>query len=131
MTDPAPRRFTNVVAVRCSEPSQRRPVRWRDSAGLLRLCRVWQEAESLRLAARFVRCRVRSLRHSSLILASFALSCLAMGQSVTQFALSEAGVEVGFDPAPVGIPAVTKAAPRPVTSMDLLILRDFHGVQIS
>ena len=38
---------------------------------------------------------------------------------------------MGFDPTPVEIPTVSKATPRPVTSMDLLTLRDFHGLQIS
>ena len=74
---------------------------------------------------------VNFFRESSLILLSFALSCLALGQSATQFASSEAGIEVGFDPTPVEIPTVSKATPRPVTSMDLLSLRDFHGLQIS
>jgi len=37
----------------------------------------------------------------------------------------------GFDSTPVEIPAVHKTAPRPVTSMDLLTLRDLHGIQIS
>ena len=37
----------------------------------------------------------------------------------------------GFDPTPVEIPDIHKTAPRPVTSMDLLTLRDFHGIQIS
>ncbi len=39
--------------------------------------------------------------------------------------------EPGFDPRPVEIPTIQKTAPRPVTSMDLLLLRDFHGSQIS
>ena len=37
----------------------------------------------------------------------------------------------GFDPTPVEIPDIHKTAPRPVTSMDLLTLRDLHGIQIS
>src|SRR5260370_9456351 len=37
----------------------------------------------------------------------------------------------GFDPTPVEIPDVQKTTPRPVTSTDLLTLRDFHGSQIS
>ena len=36
-----------------------------------------------------------------------------------------------FDPRPVEIPSSRKTTPRPVTSMDLLNLRDFHGSQIS
>lgn len=37
----------------------------------------------------------------------------------------------GFDPTPVQLPVVTKAAPRAITSMNLLNLRDLKGVQIS
>ena len=37
----------------------------------------------------------------------------------------------GFDPVPVEIPDVRRTALRPVTSMDLLQLRDLHGIQIS
>jgi dipeptidyl aminopeptidase/acylaminoacyl peptidase len=37
----------------------------------------------------------------------------------------------GFDPTPVEIPDIHKTVPRPVTSMDLLTLRDLHGIQIS
>src|SRR5260370_32766966 len=37
----------------------------------------------------------------------------------------------GFDPRPVEIRNVQRATPRPVASMDLLNLRDFHGRQIS
>src|SRR5690348_16330543 len=38
----------------------------------------------------------------------------------------------GFDPAPVKIEQVTRSAsPRPITSMDLLTLRDIKGIQIS
>jgi dipeptidyl aminopeptidase/acylaminoacyl peptidase len=36
-----------------------------------------------------------------------------------------------FDPTPVEIPDVHETAPRPVSSMDLLELRDLHGIQIS
>src|ERR1700722_2677563 len=38
---------------------------------------------------------------------------------------------VGFDPAPVRIPSIEKGEPRPVTSMDLLEIRDEKGVSIS
>jgi dipeptidyl aminopeptidase/acylaminoacyl peptidase len=38
---------------------------------------------------------------------------------------------VGFDPTPVRIPSVRKGEPRPVTSMDLLEIRDQKGVSIS
>ena len=37
----------------------------------------------------------------------------------------------GFDPTPVEIPDIHKTTPRPITSMDLLTLRDLHGIQIS
>ena len=37
----------------------------------------------------------------------------------------------GFDPTPVEIPDIHRTAPRPVTSMDLLTMRDLHGIQIS
>ncbi len=37
----------------------------------------------------------------------------------------------GFDPTPVEIPNIQKTATRPVRNMDLLTLRDFHGLQIS
>ncbi len=38
---------------------------------------------------------------------------------------------VGFDPTPVRIPTLEKREPRPVTSMDLLEIRDEKGVSIS
>jgi dipeptidyl aminopeptidase/acylaminoacyl peptidase len=37
----------------------------------------------------------------------------------------------GFDPTPLEIPEIHKTALRPMTSMDLLQLRDLHGIQIS
>ena len=36
-----------------------------------------------------------------------------------------------FDPAPIEIPAIQKAELRPITSMDLLRLRDIHGIRIA
>jgi dipeptidyl aminopeptidase/acylaminoacyl peptidase len=50
--------------------------------------------------------------------------------TVLQSAVS-AQSATGFDPGPVEVPNVQKTTPRPVTSMDLLNLRDFHGSQIS
>jgi dipeptidyl aminopeptidase/acylaminoacyl peptidase len=47
------------------------------------------------------------------------------------FASAQTGIDPGFDPEPVEIPTVAKTAPRPVTSMDLLTLRDIRGLQIS
>lgn len=44
---------------------------------------------------------------------------------------AQAGINPGFDPKPVETPDVPKTAPRPVTSMDLLMLRDLHGIQMS
>lgn len=46
-------------------------------------------------------------------------------------AVTQAGIDPGFDPAPVEIPSVPKSAPRPVTSMDLLTLRNVQGIRIS
>src|SRR6266852_8646314 len=37
----------------------------------------------------------------------------------------------GFNPTPLQIPAKAKTPPRPVTSMDLLTIRDPHGLSIS
>lgn len=37
----------------------------------------------------------------------------------------------GFDPAPLEIKPVSKTVPRPITSMDLLTIRDITGTQIS
>lgn len=36
-----------------------------------------------------------------------------------------------FDPTPIEIPQVTKAQLRPITSLDLVSIRDIHGLQIS
>jgi len=47
------------------------------------------------------------------------------------FASAQTGIDPGFDSEPVEIADVAKAAPRPVTSMDLLTLRDIRGLQIS
>jgi dipeptidyl aminopeptidase/acylaminoacyl peptidase len=45
--------------------------------------------------------------------------------------VAQLGDGPGFDPTPVEIPSIPKTAPRPVKSMDLLNLRDIHGIQIS
>ncbi len=37
----------------------------------------------------------------------------------------------GFDPTPVEIPVVAHAAQRPITSMDLVTMRDLHGLALS
>ena len=57
-----------------------------------------------------------------LLLLSIALQCLALAQ---------AGIDPGVDPAALEIPSMSKSAPRPLTSMDLLTLRDIRGLQIS
>ena len=46
-------------------------------------------------------------------------------------AATQAGIDPGFDSAPVEIPSILKTAPRPVTSMDLLTLREVQGISIS
>jgi len=45
--------------------------------------------------------------------------------------LGQSRNEAGFETTPVEIPIVKKTSTRPITSMDLLRLRDFHGMQIS
>jgi Tol biopolymer transport system component len=47
------------------------------------------------------------------------------------FAQAQSGIDPGFDSDPVEIPTAAKTAPRAVTSMDLLTLRDIHGIQLS
>ena len=37
----------------------------------------------------------------------------------------------GFDPSPLVVPPAAPAATRPITSLDLLTIRDFKGVSIS
>jgi WD40-like Beta Propeller Repeat len=72
------------------------------------------------------------LQKSSLLVVSFAaLAYGAFAQSKTEFAIAQAGIDATFDPVPVEIPSVPKTGPRPVISMDLLTLRDVHGIQIS
>ena len=46
-------------------------------------------------------------------------------------ASGQSGTGPGFDRKPVQIPYVQKKPPHPVTSLDLLNVRDFHGSQIS
>jgi dipeptidyl aminopeptidase/acylaminoacyl peptidase len=55
-----------------------------------------------------------------LLLTSF--TCLGQDRPV---------IAAGFDPAPVEIPSVWPSARRPMTSKDLLSMRDFYGVSIS
>lgn len=47
------------------------------------------------------------------------------------FTVAQEGIDPGFDPATMEIPSVPKTAPRPVTSMDLLTLREVQGISIS
>ncbi len=54
---------------------------------------------------------------------------LALASGISVLAQDTGGP--GFDSTPVQIPAVVKAAPRPLTSMDLLTIRDLHGLSIS
>lgn len=60
------------------------------------------------------------------------LTCLSL--LITACAVSASAQEVGgpgFDPTPVEIPAATKTPARAVTNMDLLTIRDVHGLSIS
>jgi dipeptidyl aminopeptidase/acylaminoacyl peptidase len=66
---------------------------------------------------------LRSIGLLYLLIIVFALEALA------QIEKPDSGP--GFDPTPVEIPDIPRTAPRPVTSMDLLTLRDLHGIQIS
>jgi dipeptidyl aminopeptidase/acylaminoacyl peptidase len=76
--------------------------------------------------------RVKCLPKGALLLGLLAaLHYVAFAQSKLELAIAQAGIDAGFDPAPVEIPSVPKTARRPVTSMDLLMLRDIHGMQIS
>lgn len=50
---------------------------------------------------------------------------------VIPLAAAEAGIGPGFDPTPIEIPAFQKTSPRPVSTTDLLTLRDLHGSRIS
>ena len=55
------------------------------------------------------------------------LLCIVVDSSV----LAQQDAGPGFDPTPVEIPNIQKGPPRAVTKMDLLNLRDLHGIQIS
>jgi dipeptidyl aminopeptidase/acylaminoacyl peptidase len=66
---------------------------------------------------------IRSIGLLCLLIIVFPLATLAQ--------IGKADSGPGFDPTPVEIPDVRKTALRPVTSMDLLTLRDLHGIQIS
>ena len=61
--------------------------------------------------------------------ASVVVCVLALASQV--FAALEVDLGPRFDPAPVEIPTITTTSSRPVTAMDLLSLRDIHGIQIS
>ena len=72
------------------------------------------------------------LRKAALVFVSLAaLAYVAFAQSKSELAIAQAGIDAGFDPAPIEIPSVPRTAPRPATCMDLLTLRDIHGMQIS
>jgi dipeptidyl aminopeptidase/acylaminoacyl peptidase len=59
-----------------------------------------------------------------------ALSIAVLSLTFTSLAAGS-NEDPGFDPAPVRVPAFVKTAPRPMNSMDLLTMRDLHGVTIS
>ena len=64
-----------------------------------------------------------------------SLAILSIGVSVLVCSVSghaQITDGTGFDPAPLEIPtAIQTASPRPLTSMDLLTIRDVHGLSIS
>jgi dipeptidyl aminopeptidase/acylaminoacyl peptidase len=68
-----------------------------------------------------------NVMHHVRISALIYLVCIAADSS----ALAQVDAGPGFDPTPVEIPNIQKAARRAVTTMDLLSLRDLHGIQIS
>jgi dipeptidyl aminopeptidase/acylaminoacyl peptidase len=71
------------------------------------------------------------LRAYLVLACAFSLTSGSLLIAFQPSALAQLVSGPGFDPTPVEIPNVQKAALRPVTSMDLLTLRDFHGTQIS
>jgi dipeptidyl aminopeptidase/acylaminoacyl peptidase len=61
---------------------------------------------------------------------SVSVLCFLLSTAVLSTGAQDSDV-VGFDPTPVRIPAPEKGEPRPVTSMDLLEIRDEKGASIS
>jgi len=60
----------------------------------------------------------------------FGIFCLLLiSASVSVLGQSREGA--GFDPLPVSLPSLENAPQRPVTSMDILTIRDIHGLSIS
>src|SRR6266700_1135530 len=66
---------------------------------------------------------MRNLRCVSALFVLLAASCIPASPQ-------DAGGP-GFDTSPVQIPILSKTLPRPVTSLDLLTIRDLHGLSIS
>jgi dipeptidyl aminopeptidase/acylaminoacyl peptidase len=61
---------------------------------------------------------------------SVSVFCLFLSSAILSAHAQDFGV-VAFDPTPVRIPPLEKSEPRPVTSMDLLEIRDGKGISIS
>lgn len=59
------------------------------------------------------------------------ICCHAGLTAATLFAAELTISAPGFDPTPVKIQPVARTSPRPITSMDLLTMRDLKGMQIS
>jgi dipeptidyl aminopeptidase/acylaminoacyl peptidase len=59
------------------------------------------------------------------------ITCVFFAMTLPLAAFAQRENAPGFDPIPVELPEVPKTAQRPLTSMDLLTLRDLHGIQIS
>jgi dipeptidyl aminopeptidase/acylaminoacyl peptidase len=66
---------------------------------------------------------LNNLRTTLLVFISFVI--------LPPVAMTQEGIDPGFDADPVEIPSVPKTAPRRVTSMDLLTLREVQGISIS
>jgi len=66
---------------------------------------------------------MRNLRCVSALFVLLAASCIPASPQ-------DAGGP-GFDTSPVQIPILSKTLPRPVTSLDLLTIRDLHGLSIT
>jgi dipeptidyl aminopeptidase/acylaminoacyl peptidase len=66
--------------------------------------------------------RIEYLRYAIMVCLLLSWQALIVAQQAEK---------AGFDDTPLRIPTIVKDSPRPVTSMDLLRLRDLHGVSIS
>lgn len=67
---------------------------------------------------------MRCARRVVSIVAMAFVSCRGFAQTIVPNG-------AGFDPTPVQIPVMSAGPKRPVTNMDLLTVRDLHGIQLS